>query len=299
MTIFRFRSDTHQWFHNSVTKSSTTLPIELIKKSADLQCKMKSPPLKRERKKTHKTCRICATQNLNTLLDWWVSTPAQDIRICCVSFQILTEARKEKRTQNSKNAQSHSDVHANTPDIRAFAKSKGINTVFDVKRWLHQPNAGTRFREKKDQCETLQSRSVNGLMSFDVVHLIIIEQRCSSCFPTFAGLESRIECAHSNFLELKRFQYRTSWISRLGQAVCQHCRSVDPNEYEYWQQRIVLWCFLLLRLCEGFVIEAVLIHLSSKHRRYFETLWVIIFPFVCASIGSEKRCISDQASRVN
>ena len=36
-----------------------------------------------------------------------------------------------------------------------------VTTVSHVKRSLHQPNAGTRFREKQDQRETFQSRDTS------------------------------------------------------------------------------------------------------------------------------------------
>ena len=56
----------------------------------------------------------------------------------------------------------------------------------------------------------------------------VIEQRCASCFPTFARLEGRIKSTSPSFLDQERFRHSTSGISRFGQTVCQHRQSVDP-----------------------------------------------------------------------
>ena len=62
----------------------------------------------------------------------------------------------------------------------------------------------------------------------DVIHLLIIEQRCSSCFPTLAGLKSRIEGAPPPFQDLERIHHRTGGKSRFGQTVCRHRQIVHP-----------------------------------------------------------------------
>ena len=105
-----------------------------------------------------------------------------------------------------------------------------------------------------------------------VVHLIIIEQGCASCFPTFAGLKRRIEGTFPQFLDQERFHHRTSGISRLGQTVCQHRQSVDPVNTSIGDSALFLDASCFLHLCESFAIEAVVIHFSSRHRKYLENL---------------------------
>ena len=61
-----------------------------------------------------------------------------------------------------------------------------------------------------------------------VVHFIIIEQRCTSCFPAFARLKGRIKSASPSFLGQERFHHSTSRMSSFGQTVCQHRRGIDP-----------------------------------------------------------------------
>ena len=137
-----------------------------------------------------------------------------------------------------------------------------VTTVSHVKRSLRQPNVGTRFREKQDQRETLQSRdirlvhgkrdvnstvrmisrtssesdpscnrvsnaigSVNGLMPFTSSSL---NEDAPLAFRRLADSNVGSKVHLHRFLTQKRFQHRTSGISRLGQTVCQHCQCVDP-----------------------------------------------------------------------
>ena len=82
----------------------------------------------------------------------------------------------------------------------------------------------------------------------DVIHLLIIEQRCSSCFPTLAGLKSRIEGAPPPFQDLERIHHRTGGKSQVWSDCLPTSSNCSPSEYEHWKQRAMFFdasCFFI------------------------------------------------------
>ena len=156
--------------------------------------------------------------------------------IFSVSFQTLTEARKERDTKfpkcsgpfrcsrkytrnerfrkiqtNKYRARNSSVVDQNWRDAQDTIVV--VTTVSYVKRSLHQPDVGTRFREKQDQRETLQSRDIRQRHSKRRVEVkcqnrdSLKEDVCSSLacpktFPRSVTIQEETRRCHSYFIRM-------------------------------------------------------------------------------------------------
>ena len=115
MTVFRFRNDSPvipRPLHNSATKRSTTLPIELINDQRDMSAasykNAKYLPLRGNKGKRHTTSlKLCNIKLDYTSRLMGVNTAEGHASLLCIVRKTLTETGRVKKRQKYRDAQSH------------------------------------------------------------------------------------------------------------------------------------------------------------------------------------------------
>ena len=190
---------THQWSHDHSTtvrqggrqlcqSSWSTLSETCPLLATTIQNEI--PPLRGGRKTDTQIRRNCATLNLTTILDWWVSTLAQGhANLLFFVPNTDRDTQSKKDTKYTGDAQGQSDAHAGSPDsnavdhnsrdtkdTRVSAGSRRINTVPRKTGVLvkncppcetfvaPRPDVRTRFRPKtqKNRINAKFSRQSSG-----------------------------------------------------------------------------------------------------------------------------------------
>ena len=114
MTVFRFRNDSPvipRPLHNSATKRSTTLPIELINDQRDMSVagnkNAKYTPLRGKRKRHTTSLKLCNKKLDYTSRLMGVNTAEGHANLLCIVTKTLTETSRLKKRQKYRDAQSH------------------------------------------------------------------------------------------------------------------------------------------------------------------------------------------------